>query len=257
MHLTTSLLFSALSVAPTFAFTSSRQLSVPHKWATSARNTVNHRHAFLQMSSIEANTVPIVITGNNVEVTPSLMEYVNSKLDNVIGKLSSGGVMQSCDVHLNVNRNPKVKEPHTAEVVAKLKGLTIRCAQTTPDMYASIDFVADRLKRKLRQFKERREDGFHDKLNIGENLASVLNAMEEDLADIPEEVEEEFVDVESTVVTKIKSFDLSKGISIKEAIFALDYIDHDFYVFKDEESGEVSVVYKRNAGGVGLIQPEA
>lgn len=52
------------------------------------------------------------------------------------------------------------------------------------------------------------------------------------------------------------SFDLSKPISIKEAIFALDYIDHDFYVFRDEETNEISVVYKRNAGGVGLIQPE-
>ena len=49
---------------------------------------------------------------------------------------------------------------------------------------------------------------------------------------------------------------MSKSISIKEAIFALDYIDHDFYVFRDDESNEVSVVYKRNAGGVGLIQPE-
>jgi hypothetical protein len=55
---------------------------------------------------------------------------------------------------------------------------------------------------------------------------------------------------------KWSSFDLSKPISIKEAIFALDYIDHDFYVFRDEETNEVSVVYKRNAGGVGLIQPE-
>ncbi len=52
------------------------------------------------------------------------------------------------------------------------------------------------------------------------------------------------------------SFDLGTPISIKEAIFALDYIDHDFYVFRDEETNEVSVVYKRNAGGVGLIQPE-
>jgi putative sigma-54 modulation protein len=52
------------------------------------------------------------------------------------------------------------------------------------------------------------------------------------------------------------SFDLSKPISIKEAIFGLDYSDHDFYVFRDEETNEVSVVYKRNAGGVGLIQPE-
>ena len=52
------------------------------------------------------------------------------------------------------------------------------------------------------------------------------------------------------------SFDLGTPVSIKEAIFALDYIDHDFYVFRDEETNEISVVYKRNAGGVGLIQPE-
>lgn len=54
----------------------------------------------------------------------------------------------------------------------------------------------------------------------------------------------------------VVSFDLSTPISIQEAIFALDYIDHDFYVFRDAESNEISVVYKRNAGGVGLIQPE-
>jgi putative sigma-54 modulation protein len=51
------------------------------------------------------------------------------------------------------------------------------------------------------------------------------------------------------------SFDLSTPISLQEAIFALDYIDHDFYVFRDEETKEINVVYKRNAGGVGLIQP--
>lgn len=58
------------------------------------------------------------------------------------------------------------------------------------------------------------------------------------------------------IVMIVVSFDLSTPISIQEAIFALDYIDHDFYVFRDAESNEISVVYKRNAGGVGLIQPE-
>ena len=52
------------------------------------------------------------------------------------------------------------------------------------------------------------------------------------------------------------SFDLSNPITIDEAVFALDYIDHDFYVFRDSESGDISVVYKRNSGGVGLIQPQ-
>ena len=57
-------------------------------------------------------------------------------------------------------------------------------------------------------------------------------------------------------MTKVKSFDLRHPISLSEAVFALDYVDHDFYVFRSEESGEVEVVYKRNGGGVGLIQQE-
>lgn len=138
--------------------------------------------------------------------------------------------------------------------------------------------------RKLRKYKERRLDGYHGGPNMGENLADVLNSIE---VDDSEPDDETYIDPEQTVVTKVKrwdaccafslnrsldcktshvyyhvycrinhSFDLSNPISIKEAIFALDYIDHDFYVFRDEETSEVSVVYKRNAGGVGLIQPE-
>ena len=54
----------------------------------------------------------------------------------------------------------------------------------------------------------------------------------------------------------VSSFDLSAPMSVEEAIFALDYIDHDFYVFRDTATNEISVVYKRNAGGIGLIQPQ-
>jgi len=58
-------------------------------------------------------------------------------------------------------------------------------------------------------------------------------------------------------VTKIKSFDLARKMSMEEAIFALDYVDHDFFVFRSEESGEINVIYRRHGNrGVGLIQPE-
>jgi len=123
-------------------------------------------------------------------------------------------------------------------------------------MYASIDFVTDRMARKLRQYKERRIEGYHGGPNVGENIADVLNAIDEiDLKEGDEKKSEDYVDPWAPKVTKIKSFDLSKPISVEEAIFALDYIDHDFYVFRDSETNDVSVVYKRNAGGVGLIQP--
>ena len=87
-------------------------------------------------------------------------------------------------------------------------------------------------------------------------MADVINKMDEVSIDEDTAAEEEFVDPEAPKVTKIKSFDLSNPISVEEAIFALDYIDHDFYVFRDAATNDINVVYKRNAGGVGLIQPQ-
>lgn len=49
------------------------------------------------------------------------------------------------------------------------------------------------------------------------------------------------------------SYDLETPISVEEAIFALGYVDHNFFVFREKESNEVSVVYMRNAGGYGFI----
>ncbi|KAL7506338.1 hypothetical protein ACHAXN_003636 [Cyclotella atomus] len=205
----------------------------------SRRTTINPLHMTLK--------TPIVITGDNIDLTPALSDYVNQKIERTLGKLPTA--VSHCDVYLTVNKNPKVENGHTAEVVTTLKGTTFRVAEDSPDMYASIDLVASRLARKLRKYKERRLDGYHGGPNMGENLADVLNSIEVDDS-VPDE--EQYIDPEQTVVTKVKS----KAIPIKEAIFALDYIDHDFYVFRDEETNEISVVYKRNAGGVGLIQPE-
>ena len=66
----------------------------------------------------------------------------------------------------------------------------------------------------------------------------------------------EFLDPEEPNVMKVNSFDLENAIPVQEAIFALDYVDHDFFAFKNKETGKKSVVYKRNVGGVGLIEME-
>lgn len=206
-------------------------------------------------STVEGKSTPIVVTGNNVEVTPALKDYVNKKMEKTLGKLTRFGFATECDVHLSVNKNPKVKQAHKTEITTSLKGTVIRTSETNEDMYASIDIVTDRLARKLRKYKERRVDGHHGGLGVEENIARVLEAIPEETEEVAP-AEEEFVDPEAPVITKVKSFDLSNGISIDEAVFALDYIDHDFYVFRDADSGEISVVYKRNAGGIGLIQPQ-
>ena len=63
------------------------------------------RSTALRMST---EAVPITVTGNNVEVTPALNDYVVKKLERTVGKLATSGAVKECDVHLVVNKNPSV-----------------------------------------------------------------------------------------------------------------------------------------------------
>jgi putative sigma-54 modulation protein len=219
--------------------------------------------------------VPIVVSGTNIDVTEALKAHVRKKMEKVVGKLASSGLIRECNVHLTVTKNPEVTNSHAAEVTTYLKGTTIRSTMATPDMYGSIDLVSSKLARKLAKYKDRRIKGFHGGANMGQQLADILEeislAVEEDEDDDNMETEDyddysdnndeqSFMWASATDVppgiTRIKSFDLSKPQSLKEAIFALDYIDHDFYVFRDAATDLISVVYKRDAGGIGLIQPQ-
>lgn len=119
-------------------------------------------------------------------------------------------------------------------------------------MYASIDSVSNALQSKLSKYKQRRNDGHHAGNSMGDDLMAAL--MEAEFDDEDDNAEDEFVDPEEPSVMKVNSYDLENPIPLKEAIFALDYVDHDFFVFKNEETDKPSVVYKRNVGGVGLIE---
>lgn len=136
-----------------------------------------------------------------------------------------------------------------------MKGTTIIQKNESPDMYESIDAAAHALQRKLVKYKERRTAGWHGGANMGQDLLSALESLETDMVAASEDEEEILVDPEAPKVTKINSFDLDSPISLDEAIFALDFVDHDFYVFKNEANQKLTVVYKRNGGGIGLIEP--
>jgi len=100
-----------------------------------------------------------------------------------------------------------VKKGHKAEVVTAVKGTVIRCAEEREDMYASIDAVADRLKRKLRQYKERKLEGYHGGPHMGESLMQVIESALDDGeqgANANSASQDDYVDPEAPVITKIK-----------------------------------------------------
>lgn len=213
------------------------------------------------MSEKVDSVAQLVLTGNNIDLTPALEEYAQKRIGGLLDKLGSGGIVRECDVHLSVSKNPAVKNGHRVDCTTALKGLTVHCKEETPDMYESIDAVAKALQSKLQKYRSRRNEGYHAGNSMGQDLMDALERLElEETADEDEALvedlmyaEQDFIDVNKPNIMEVNSYDLDNAIPINEAVFALDYVDHDFFIFKNEETGKASVVYKRNAGGVGLI----
>jgi len=216
--------------------------------------------AVFMSDSVETDT-KLVLTGNNIDLTDALQEYADKRIGALLGKLG-GGIVQECEVHLSVSKNPKVKNGHRVDCTTSLKGLTVHCKEERPDMYESIDATAKALASKLQKYRSRRNEGYHAGNSMGQDLMDALEAMElDETAEEDQDVaadlmyaQKDFIDFNAPNIMNVNSFDLENAIPINEAIFALDYVDHDFFVFKNEETGRPSIVYKRNAGGVGLVE---
>lgn len=184
-----------------------------------------------------------VIHGKNIEITDAIREYVHQKIEKAASHYQN--LTTEIDVHLSVARNPRISTSQNAEVTLFVNGSVIRAEESSESLYASIDLVADKIARQLRKYKEKRQDKGHTRLK--EDLDASPEAVAETLvaereAALPEEV------------VRSKYFAMPP-MSVKDALEHLDLVDHDFYVFHNAETGQINVIYERNHGGYGLIQP--
>ena len=81
-------------------------MAISSAFTPAPQSTARTANTALHMSS--PVKVPITITGDNIDLTPAISDYVNSKVDRTLGKLSSVAAVSNCDVFLTVNKNPKV-----------------------------------------------------------------------------------------------------------------------------------------------------
>jgi putative sigma-54 modulation protein len=187
----------------------------------------------------------LVIHGKNIEVTEAIREYVHQKIEKAAGHYQH--LTNEIDVHLSVARNPRITPSQNAEVTLFVNGSVIRAEESTESLYASIDLVADKITRQLRKYKEKRNGSNHtrQKDEAAELLETdaVTTLDTNRTAELPAEV------------VRSKYFAMSP-MSVDEAVERLDLVDHDFYMFHNSETGQINVVYERNHGGYGLIQPK-
>lgn len=190
----------------------------------------------------------LVIQGKNIDITDSIRNYVNEKIEKAVSHFQS--ITSEVDIHLSVAKNPRINPKQTAEVTIYANGAVIRAEESSENMYASIDLVANKISRQLRKYKERR----FDKKGAKSTKEALVNGQAE-----TQLVEDLIGDRQPELpphVVRTKYFAMPP-MTAEEAIEQLELVDHDFYVFRNAETGEINVAYERNHGGYGIIQPRA
>jgi putative sigma-54 modulation protein len=185
----------------------------------------------------------VVIQGKNIDITNAIREYVNQKIEKALSHFQN--LITEVDVNLSVARNPRINSKQTAEVTLYVNGAIIRAEEGSENLYASIDLVADKISRKLRKYKEKRQDKSHPPIKTAEILEDqpvVTDLLKNRVPELP------------TEVIRTKYFAMPP-MTVQEALEQLEMIDHDFYMFLNAETGEINVVYERNHGGYGVIMP--
>lgn len=171
-----------------------------------------------------------IITGRNVEVTESLKAAIQEK----IGKLERY-FSQDTEAQITLSLE---KNRQKIEVTIPVKGGIIRAEETSSDMYVSIDLVEEVIENQLKKYKSK----IVDRYQSGKHFTQ-------------EYIEKDYEDENEIKIVKVKRFDF-KPMDPEEACMQMELLGHNFFVFKNSETDETNVVYKRKNDTYGLIEPE-
>jgi len=169
------------------------------------------------------------IHGSKVNVTDSIKKYIEDKL----GKLDK--YFESPE---DITATVQIKKSgiyDKVEVTIPIKKAILRAEDSNKDVFAAVDLVLDKLERQIRKNKTKLRK---NEKEIGNNVFIDFEIT------IEEEKEESIV--------KRKEIEM-KPMSEEEAILQMNLIDHNFFIFKNVNTNEISVVYKRNDNQYGII----
>ncbi|MBF0818784.1 ribosome hibernation-promoting factor, HPF/YfiA family [Streptococcus acidominimus] len=172
------------------------------------------------------------IRGENIEVTEALRGYVEEKVAK-IEKYFHADQELNAKVNLKVYRDKRSK----VEVTIPLGSITLRAEDISQDMYGSIDLVVDKIERQIRRNKTKIEKKNRQKVSTSQLFTEEL----------VEQVEED------VKVVRTKQVDL-KPMDLEEAILQLELLGHDFFIYTDAKDSTTNVIYKREDGGLGLLE---
>src|SRR4051794_34434551 len=202
------------------------------------------------MDTVVGN-MEIVVRGRNVVVPDHYRLHVAEKL----GKLERyDHKIIRTDVELNHEKNPRQNGScQHVEITCRTKDPVVRSEACAEDFYKALDMAADRLGLRFRQAADRRRihHGARTPRSVGEVTAdlSSLNGALSNAAD----TEQDEPDEGPGRIVREKEHP-AKPMSVDQALFEMELVGHDFFLFSDAETGRPSVVYRRHAYDYGLIR---
>lgn len=167
------------------------------------------------------------LIGKNVNLTERVQEQIEKKLKNLDKYLIIG---DDTIARVVVREEPNDKR---IEVTIPSKVGILRAEVEHEDLYAALDLAVDKLEDQIRRQKTRLNRRHKD--SLAESFV------------LEEELEDEEIPVRTKTI-------YAETMDLDEAIMQMELLGHNFFIFTDEESGNISVVYRRNNGGYGLIE---
>ena len=174
----------------------------------------------------------IIIHGDKLKITDAMKDYIEEKLEKLNKYLENSDNVRATVIVKVKNHEQRV------EITIPLKAFILRSEEAKDDFYAAVDKTIDKLERQIRKNKTRIMSK-----QIKTNRDFVVSAFsDEDASDDKRILKRKKVEV--------------KPMNEEEAILQMELLGHQFYMYKDSETNQVAVVYKRTDGHYGIIESE-
>jgi putative sigma-54 modulation protein len=189
----------------------------------------------------------IKITGRHIEVTDAMKNYAMekvSKIERFINRILDVNVIMDIQ-----------KLEHRVDIALKAGNLKITSQAISNDMYISVDQAVDKLEAQLRRYKSKIQDHHAKQHAIIEMKVNVIRPSENDELDFDESLPtDETVPFKPHTIIREKTLPL-KTLTYDEAIMKMELSNDHFLLFKNEANQRLNVIYRRNDGNYGVIEP--
>ncbi len=195
----------------------------------------------------------VVVKSRHCEVSDRFRSHVAEKLSRL--EKHDHHIVR-VDVEVEQERNPRQHDRAVrVELTAVSRGPVIRAEAAAPDKMAALDMALDKMTSQMRRAADRRVRERQQRVPVGQAMAA-LPDLDESLDDGEFEIERQVGPITVTgdgpLVVREKSHS-AVPMTLDQALYEMELVGHDFYLFVDKESERPSVVYRRHAYDYGVI----